>query len=121
MQDNQKTRDFAGSVRELFEDRLGELRSEDFVAVASELGFHAYAKTSPGEQPKPAAENYLADIIGTNLEHVLQAYEWHTHLPMTEDGFIVSGFWDRGQEQVLPPGYEMEVGGRFLRKMKGED
>lgn len=55
-------------------------------------------------------------IIGTNLNHAVDAYEWQTYTPLTEDGTIVSGFWDREKEKEPPAGYEMEPEGRFLRK-----
>ena len=39
-----------------------------------------------------------------------------THVPMTKDGRIVSGLWDREKGEGLPDGYELEVGGRFLSR-----
>ena len=51
---------------------------------------------------KPIAENYFPDIIGTNLQYAVEAYVWETHVPMTEDGKIVSGFWDRRKDEGLP-------------------
>ena len=105
------------AVRGLFKERYGEFRAEDFVAVANSLGFLAYRKTVPGERLKPLAENYFPDIIGTNLQYAAEAYVWETHVPMTEDGKIVSGFWDRRKGQALPEGYEMEGEGRFLTRV----
>lgn len=68
------------------------------------------------EKLKPIAENYFPDIIGTNLEYAVEAYVWETHMPMIEDGKIVSGFWDRRKGEEVPEGYEMEEGGRFLSR-----
>ncbi len=73
MNREQDVKELAGMVKALFEERLGSFRAEDFVVVAGELGFHAHEKSSLKEQPKLVAENYLPDIIGTNLEHALQA------------------------------------------------
>lgn len=93
-----------GRVRVLFQESLGEFRSRDFIQVADLLGFQAFEKTQPGSEIKPGAESNLPDIIGTNLEYAVQAYEWTTHMPMTEDGVIVSGFWDR-EKEPMPEGY----------------
>jgi len=75
-------------------------------------------KNSKTDRLKPLEENYFADIIGTNLQYAVEAYLWETHVPMTEDGKIVSGFWDRRKGQALPEGYEMEGEGRFLTRAK---
>ncbi len=83
--------------------------------MAGDLSFHAYEKSSLKEQPRLVAENYLPDIIGTNLEHALQAYKWLTHVPMTEDGQIVSGFWD-SSKVPMPEGYELVMEGSVLKK-----
>lgn len=99
-----KLQDLTGKVRELFQESLGEFRSRDFIQVADLLGFQAFEKTQPGSEIKPRAESNLPDIIGTNLEYAVHAYEWTTHMPMTEDRVIVSGFWDREKEPV-PEGY----------------
>ncbi len=115
MNSEQDIKELAGVVKALFEERLGSFRAEDFVAVAGELGFYAYTKTSLEEQPRLVAENYLPDISGINLEHALQAYKWKTHVPMTEDGLIVSGFWDYSKEPV-PEGYELAMEGSVLKK-----
>lgn len=89
---NEKWAELADKVGELFRSSLGKFRIEDFAAVSDLLGFHAYKKTGTGERLKLIAENVLSDIIGTNLNYALEAYEWQTHTPLTEDGTIVSGF-----------------------------
>lgn len=106
----------AEAVKELFQEKCEEFRSEDFVQVAGLLGFHAFEKAGSGETLKPVAENYLPDIISTNLQYSVEAYEWKTHVPMTEDGVIVSGFWDTRKGQALPEGYVMDEEGKFLRR-----
>ena len=113
---NEKWAELADKVRALFLVRLGEFRTEDFAAVADLLGFHAHKKAGAGERLKPIADNVLPEIIGTNLNYAVEAYEWRTHTPLTEDGTIVSGFWDRAKEKEPPAGYEMDPEGRFLRK-----
>jgi len=119
MTKNKQLSDLAEKVKELFRESLGDFRAADFVKVADLMGFHAVEKMESDSVLKPKAENYLPDIIGTNLQYVVEAYEWNTHVPMTEDGVIVSGFWDRGIEGEIPAGYEMEAGGRFLKKGRG--
>ncbi len=44
--------------------------------------------------PKPLARNYLADLIGVNLRHVLETYQWDDLRPLTVDGVTVAGFRD---------------------------
>ena len=119
MTKNEKNAEMAEKVRDLFQEYLGEFRSEDFVKVADLMGFYAVEKRKSEATLKPYGENYIPDIIGTNLQYAVDAYQWHTHVPMTEDGVIVSGFWDREKEKELPAGYEMEAGGRFLKKGQG--
>lgn len=108
VQDTQ-LQDLAGKVRELFQQSLGEFRSRNFIQVADLLGFQAFEKKPPGSELKPGAESNLPDIIGTNLEYAVHAYEWNTLVPMTDDGVTVSGFWDR-EKEAMPEGYGM-VGG----------
>ena len=120
MAKNEKYAELAEKLRYLFQENFGEFRAEDFVQVAELMGFHAFEKRKLEATLKPYGENYLPDIIGTNLQYALEAYEWQTHVPMTEEGVIVSGFWDRGKGEDLPAGYEMEAGGRFLKRSKGE-
>ena len=115
MEKDEKVMGLAQAVKALFKERCGDLKAEDFVKVADLLGFHAHKKTVSGERLKPIAENYFPDIIGTNLQYAVEAYVWETHVPMTEDGKIVSGFWDRRKGDGLPEGYEMEEGGWFCR------
>lgn len=45
--------------------------------------------------PKPLAKNYLADLIGVNLRHVLETYQCDDLRPWTVDGVTVAGFRDR--------------------------
>ena len=116
MTKGEETNELADEVRDLFREKLGEFRSKDLVEVAGLLGFYAYEKSGSGEMLKPIAENYLPDIIGTNLQYAVEAYEWKTHIPMTEDGVIVSSFWDGRKGEELPEGYEMYKGARFLRR-----
>ena len=104
----------AEEIKDLFRVKLREFKTEDFVKVAGLLGFHVYEKPGSGKTLKPVAENRLPDIIGTNLQYAVDAYEWETHLPMTEDEVIVSGFWDTSKGEVLPAGYVMEAGARYL-------
>lgn len=108
--------ELAHKIKELFRVKLNEFRTEDFVAVADLLGFHAYKKAGTGDRLKLIADYVLPEIIGTNLNHAVDAYEWQTYTPLTEDGTIVSGFWDREKEKEPPAGYEMDPEGRFLRK-----
>lgn len=104
----------AEKVKKWFRDELGQFREEDFVAVADYLGFDAYRKTEPGKQLKPVAENYFPDIIGRNLRYAVETFEWEAHIPMTDDGLIVSGFWDGSEGEDIPDGYEIASKGRFL-------
>jgi hypothetical protein len=119
MTKNVKYAETAEKIRDLFQKNLGEFRSENFVEVADLMGFHAVEKHKSEAPLKPCGENYLPDIISTNLQYALDAYEWKTHVPMTEDGVIVSDFWDREKEEKPPAGYEMEAGGRFLERAEG--
>jgi hypothetical protein len=120
MTKNEKWIELADKIRDLFRESLGEFRSKDFFQVAGLMGFHAVEKHKSGTAMKPRGENYLPDIIGTNLQNALDSYDWHTHVPMTQDGAVVSGFWVREKEKELPEGYEMEAEGRFLRRAEGQ-
>jgi hypothetical protein len=67
--------------------------------------------------PKPIAKNYFADMIGTNLNHTLEAYEWEEWRPLTDDGMTISGFWNSEKTKELPPGYAMDAGGKYLKRV----
>ena len=95
MEKDMEAMGLAEAAKGMFLEKFGELKAEDFVAVAELLGFYAHKKTVPEERLKSVAESYFPDIIGTNLEYGVEAYVWETHVPMTEEGKIVSGFWDR--------------------------
>lgn len=118
MSKNEDLKKLAEAVRDLFRVELKEFRSEDFIEVAGLLGFHADKKCNPGKTLKPVAEHCLPDIIGTNLQYAVDTYTWETHVPMTEDGIIVSGFWDNRDEAELPEGYRMDEKGSFLKKKR---
>ena len=107
--------ELAEAVKDLFQMRLKEFRSDDFVKVANLLGFYAHKKGSSGKGLKPVAENYLPDLIGTNLQYAMEAYVWETHVPMTDDGVIVSGFFDTSKAE-LPEGYVMDEARKVLIK-----
>jgi hypothetical protein len=119
MTNNEKYPKPAEKVRDLFRKNLGEFRPEDFFKVADLIRFHAIEKHESETPLKPRGENYLPDIIGTNLKYAMEAYQWNTLVPMTQDGVVVSDFWDREKEE-LPAVYEMEAGGRFLRRAENE-
>ena len=106
----------AEAVKELFRVKLKEFRSEDFVKVADLLGFNAQEKCDSGKGLKPVGENYLPDLIGTNLQNAVDAYVWKTHVPMTDDGAIVSGFFDTSKAEELPDNYVMDEERRVLIK-----
>ena len=116
MKNDGEISELAKAVKGLFEDRYGEFTAEDFMAAAEALGFNVYKRAVPEEGLKPVAENYFPDIIGTNLQYAVEAYVWETHVPMTEDDKIVSGFWDRRKEDELPEGYNLAAGGRMLKR-----
>jgi len=80
------------------------------------LGFHAHEKGGSGKVLKPVAENYLPDLIGTNLQYAVETYVWETHVPMTDNGAIVSGFFDTSKAE-LPEGYEMDEERKVLVKL----
>ncbi|MCK5783913.1 MAG: hypothetical protein KAH06_05665 [Desulfobacterales bacterium] len=103
MTKDEELQELAEAVKALFRVRPKEFRSDDFVKVANLMGFHAHEKGGSGEGLKPVAENYLPDLIGTNLQYAVEAYVWETHVPMTDDGAIVSGFFDTGKAE-LPEG-----------------
>ena len=115
METNKELSILAEKVKALFEESRGEFNPEDFVETANLLGFQAYQKRGHEEALKPVAEHCFPDIISTNLRHAVNAYEWETHIPMTDDGFIVSGFWDATKNEDMPAGYEMSSQGRFLK------
>ena len=106
----------AEAVKDLFKVRLKAFRADDFVEVADLLGFDAHKKGDSGKMLKPVAENYLPDLIGINLQYAVEAYVWETHVPMTDDGAIVSGFFDTSKEE-LPEGYEMDDERKVLVKL----
>lgn len=104
----------AKAVKEVFRDNRGKFSSADFIQVADLLGFQVFEKGGTGKTLKPVAENYLPEIISTNLQYAVEAYEWGTHIPMTEEGMIVSGFWDRSKDERVPEGYVMDDSESFL-------
>lgn len=110
---DKELQEMAEAVKELFQVKLKEFSPNDFVKVANLLGFHAHMKFDCENLLKPVAENYFTDIIGTNLQYAVEAYVWETHMPMTDDGHIVSGFFDTSKA-VLPEGYVMDEKKRVL-------
>ncbi len=63
--------------------------------------------------PKMLAKNYFADIMGINLEHALEAYDWEGWNPMTDNGITVTGFWDKSKGIRRLPQYHLpELQGR---------
>jgi hypothetical protein len=73
---SEQLKELAKSLKALFEEKRGDFRKDDFITVAGLLGFEARETRPPNKAPKPIARNYFADMIGTNLEHTLEAYEW---------------------------------------------
>jgi hypothetical protein len=39
---------------------------------------------------------------------------------MTDDGVIISGFWDSSTGEEIPSGYEMATKGKFLKNKLAE-
>jgi len=66
--------------------------------------------------PKMLAKNHFPEIIGINLEYAVEAYEWESYIPMTEEGVIVSGFWDKRKGVPDPKVYELDEHGLYVRK-----
>ena len=73
MTKDEELQGLAEAVKDLFRLRLKGFRSDDFVEVANLLGFHAHEKGDPRKVLKPVVENYLPDIISTNLQYVVEA------------------------------------------------
>jgi hypothetical protein len=51
MQKSKDIQDLAGAVKDLFEKRLGSFRTQDFAAVARELGIQSISSTESGDTP----------------------------------------------------------------------
>ena len=117
---NKDLTQLAEKTRQLFTDQQGQFSPDDFIAVARMLGFEAFARSESQERRKLVGENYIPDVVGTNLEHALDAYKWETKIPMTEDGMIVSDFWDSSKES-MPEGYELVMEGKALKKQGAGD
>ena len=63
----------------------------------------------------PDIHNDPFDRILIAMCQALQTYEWSTRIPMTEDGMIVSGFWDSSRAP-MPEEYELIMEGKALVK-----
>lgn len=113
---SKQLKELAESVKALFEKKRGNFRKDDFITVSGLLGFDALEKRSLDKALKPIARNYFADILGTNLKHTLEAYEWEEQRPLTDDGITVSGFWDSEKTKNPPIGYEMDASGKYLKQ-----
>ena len=116
MDPSEQLRELAESLKALFEGKRGNFRKDDFITVAGLLGFDACEKMPSHKAPKPIAKNYFADMIGINLKHTLETYEWEEWRPLTDDGTTVSGFWNSGRTKEPPAGYVMDVSGRYLKR-----
>jgi hypothetical protein len=112
--------ELAQALRELFTGRNGEFDVEAFVAAARVLDFDARPLHPPMATPKPLADNYLADLLGVNLAHALEAYDWKDWRPVTEDGVTISAFWRSSGAPDRPAAYELDAGGRYLRPVAGQ-
>ena len=64
MEKDMEAMGLAEAAKGMFLEKFGELKAEDFVAVAELLGFYAHKKTVPEERLKSVAESYFPDIIG---------------------------------------------------------
>lgn len=117
MNASEKLEELVESLKALFEKKRGEFRKDDFITVANLLGFDAREKMLFPKAPKPIARNYFADIIGTNLKHTLDCYDWEECCPLTDDGVTVSGFWDSKKSKDLPAGYRMDASGQYLKRV----
>jgi hypothetical protein len=113
---SKQLKELAESVKALFKKKRGNFRKDDFITVAGLLGFDAHQKKPSRKIPKPIARNYFSEIIGTNLKHTLETYEWGKWRPLTEDGRTVSGFWDSEKDKEPPIGYAMDWSGRYLKR-----
>jgi hypothetical protein len=108
--------ELAESLKSLFEKKQGGFRKDDFITIAGLLGFEAREKMSASKALKPIARNYFADIIGINLKHTLECYEWQEWRPLTDDGVTVSGFWDSKKTKEPPAGYAMDASRKYLKR-----
>ena len=117
MDPSEQLRELAESLKVLFEEKRGNFRKDDFITVAGLLGFDAYEKMPSHKAPKPIAKNYFADMVGINLKHSLETYEWEEWRPLTDDGITISGFWKSEKTKELPTDYAMDASGQYLRRV----
>ncbi len=96
MERNRKLGDIARAIEVLFKAKFGVLKKEDlqevFRILEASLG---EKKPQDLSSPKMQGEKHLSDIIGTNIHHALEAYEWEDAYPVSENGVTVSDIKSR--------------------------
>ena len=112
--------ELAASAQALFAQKLGAFHPDDFIAVAGLLGFRASLRSPSPVTPRPTARNYFPDLVGTNLRHALQTYDWGTWRPLSADGVTISGFRDSAQTSQPPASFCMAEDGRTLQRQYGQ-
>jgi len=115
MSETASNRELADAIKEIFKSRRGEFRIEDLIEVLKEFRLAAIEKRPAHLAGKMYARNNFADIIGTNLEHALEEYEWKEWCPMTINGITITGFWDLSKEAEIPEDYVADESGRYLK------
>jgi len=111
----EKDQELVEAVKELFRERCGDFRIEEFMKVARLLGLEVWEKRTSEKRMKMHARSYPAEIFGINLRHVLDEYEWVDFYPMTDDNILVTGFWDPCKTPDIPAGYVMDESKRYLK------
>ncbi len=91
MDTNKDYKGIARSVRALFQSNLGGMNRKDLRAVFDILEASLEGEVPMNPSLKMQGEKHLSEIIGTNIRHAFENYEWDNAYPISEDGITVSG------------------------------
>ena len=80
------------------------------------VSFLVERKAEVPETPKMQAEKHFPEIIGTNLQDVLETYKWGEWYPITDNGITVTGFWNGDKGTPNPEIYELDGRGVYVKR-----
>lgn len=120
MADMRLRSDIIAAVRQCFMKQYGRL---EVAAVSSVFqALLAECERPDAEALKMVGANHIPDLIGTNLEHALSAYEWSGYALVGDPkGVWVQSVQKLNADGVPPKGFCWDKSGRFLVADQGEE
>ena len=86
---------------------------------------HSFASRISTENVQPVPQlfvaNYFDDLVGVNLHHAVESYNWGHWRPVTSDGVTVMNYWDFDRAPELPSCYSLDSSGAFVVLHEGAE